>query len=242
MVHSDILATAVCSPVDAVTGLADRTMWFPEGSDWYDMSTGNLYKGDTTDTLRYTIGEIPWFVHTGAIIPLASEKIGGLQEHNNEIWLSVAPGDGFSATTVYEDDGCTQAYMTEWATTKVEKKSSKGLFEMTVHARKGSYRDMDRKRTLRVRLESVPAPSCVKVEYSPEVKLAYARYVDICLQLPMPFLNFSQCGSFITEDPFNAVRYFNAMDPDALKAELDSRPKFSPEFKRKVLAQAGCGN
>lgn len=313
---SDILATAVCSPVDAVTGLADRTMWFPEGSDWFDMSTGNLYKGGTTDTLRCTIGEIPWFVRAGAIIPLASEKIGGLQEHSNEIWLSVAPGDGFSATTVYEDDGCTQAYVTEWATTKVEKKSSKGLFEMTVHARKGSYRDMDRKRTLRVRLESVPAPSCVKVggkevpysrfaeseaaaglehpvwgysgpdlcaviylpeasadrsvsikvEYSPEavahrdeylgkkglirrfmaltpeVKLAYARYVDICLQLPMPFLNFSQCGSFITEDPFNAVRYFNAMDPAALKAELDSRPKFSPEFKRKVLAQAGCGN
>ena len=63
------------------------------------------------------------------------------------------------------------------------------------------------------------------MELTPEVKLEYARKVDICLQLPMPFLTFSQCGSFITEDPYGAVRYIEALDSEALKAELDSRPK-----------------
>lgn len=76
------------------------------------------------------------------------------------------------------------------------------------------------------------------MELTPEVKLEYARKVDICLQLPMPFLTFSQCGSFITEDPYGAVRYIEALDTDALKAELDSRPKLSEEFKHKVLEQA----
>ncbi len=76
------------------------------------------------------------------------------------------------------------------------------------------------------------------MELTPEVKLEYARKVDICLQLPMPFLTFSQCGSFITEDPYGAVRYIEALDAEALKAELDSRPKLSEKFKHKVLEQS----
>ena len=37
MFGDDILATTVCKPVDKVTGLAERAMWFPEGTDWYDV-------------------------------------------------------------------------------------------------------------------------------------------------------------------------------------------------------------
>ncbi|MDD5819560.1 MAG: glycoside hydrolase family 31 protein [Bacteroidales bacterium] len=348
----DILAASVCTPVDSVTALATRVVWFPEGSDWYDMATGQMYRGGLTDTLRYTIHETPWFVRAGSIIPMASPQITNLQHDNNEIWLCVAPGDGKFETELYEDDGSTQAYESEWATTRVSKESSARSLSLTVEPRSGSYRGMDPNRTVRIVLESVPAPISVKLgnleipysrfaqaqaqasaqsraraqapvpayaqspspayaqsqspvqassaaedhlcaadavwgysgkdlsvviylpempadeqieltvtysdesaetrelfygkkgiihrfmELTPEVKLEYARKVDICLQLPMPFLTFSQCGSFITEDPYGAVRYIEALDAEALKAELDSRPKLSEEFKHKVLEQA----
>ena len=110
---NDILATVVCEPADSVTGLAKRVMWFPEGSDWYDVATGTLFKGGQVDTLRYTINENPYYIKAGAVIPMASDKIKSLQEKDNTLKLFVAPGDGESTASVYEDDGATQAYSTE---------------------------------------------------------------------------------------------------------------------------------
>ena len=60
MFGDDILATAVCKPVDPVTGLAEREMWFPEG-EWFDCSTGAMYQGGQKLTLHYTISENPYF-------------------------------------------------------------------------------------------------------------------------------------------------------------------------------------
>ncbi|MGM9739753.1 MAG: TIM-barrel domain-containing protein [Candidatus Cryptobacteroides sp.] len=305
----DILATTVCHPVDPVTGLSDRGMWFPGGSDWYDMSTGKMYRGGSSATLRYTIDENPWFVRAGTVIPMASPDIENLQVNDNEIWLTVAPGDGEFVTRLYEDDGATQAYQDEWAETEVRKMSGPGWLRMDIGPRKGRFQGMAKSRRIRIRLESVPAPASVRVggqaaEYTrfasvqaanglrkpvwgysgkdlaveiylseaaasrkvsievkydetavasrekfygvkgiinrfmaltPEVKLAYARYVDICLQLPMPFLTFSQCGSFITEDPFNAIKYIEALDRDALRNELESRPKLPEKVRMKLM-------
>lgn len=45
MFGDDILATAIVEPVDSVTGLASREIWFPEGK-WYDFATGAMYEGD----------------------------------------------------------------------------------------------------------------------------------------------------------------------------------------------------
>ena len=80
------------------------------------------------------------------------------------------------------------------------------------------------------------------MELTPEVKLEYARKVDICLQLPMPFLTFSQCGSFITEDPYGAVRYIEALDTDALKAELDSRRNSAKSSSTRSLNRQNCNS
>ena len=44
MFGDDILATCVAVPADKVTGVATIDMWFPEGSEWFDMSTGETVK------------------------------------------------------------------------------------------------------------------------------------------------------------------------------------------------------
>ncbi|MBR1872052.1 MAG: DUF5110 domain-containing protein [Bacteroidales bacterium] len=163
MFGDDILATVVCNPVDEVTGLAPRAMWFPEGSDWYDVSTGTTYKGGSEADLQYTINENPWFVRAGAVIPMSSPKISSLQQKSNELYLFVAPGDGSHELCVYEDDGSTQAYKSEYATTKVSKSSDEKGLKLTVSPRSGRFAGMSSTRKVRIVLDGIMAPKEVRV-------------------------------------------------------------------------------
>ena len=170
---NDILATVVCEPADSVTGLAKRVMWFPEGNDWYDAASGTLFKGGQVDTLEYTISENPYYIKAGAVIPMASGKIKSLQEKDNTLKLFVAPGDGESTVSVYEDDGATQAYCTEYATTLVRKVSDASSLRITVSPRHGVYRGIDPNRRVQVVLAGVFAPEKVTVN---GVEVPYSRF------------------------------------------------------------------
>lgn len=163
MFGDNILATVICSPLDPATGMAERFMWFPEGYDWYDMSTGKIYKGGQKLTLTYTLNENPWYVKAGAIIPMADENISSLQEKSNVLRLFVAPGDGESSYVHYEDDGETQAYSRDFAKTVITKQSSAAACRVEVGAREGNYEGMDPNRRLQVILEGVFVPTSVSV-------------------------------------------------------------------------------
>ncbi len=164
MFGDNILATVLCRPMDKETGLTERKMWFPAGSDWYDMAHHKMMKGGTIQTLYYGIDENPWFVKAGAIIPLAEEGIQNLQEATNAWRIYIAPGAGRSTYTHYEDDGESQAYDTAFATTEIMKTASSSKCTVTVAARKGGYRDMPSDRHLSVILGGLNRkPSAVTV-------------------------------------------------------------------------------
>ncbi len=308
MFGDDILATVVCQPVDKVTGLAERAMWFPEGNDWYDVSTGNLYKGGTKEKLLYTIDENPYFVKAGAIIPMASPELTSLQGQSSEIRFFVAPGGNDSSTLLYEDDGETQSYAEDYAQTQIDKISQGSTLVLNVSRRVGSYKGILPERKVTFVLEGVFAPISVSVNsleipysrfasfeakegktvwgYSgedlaltlyiashpadtplyitfdfgedmqkrdiiygkkglikrmmsltPETKLIFQEYVDHNMQLPSPFLNLAQCGSYITEDPFNALRYLETIDGEAMVKNYATWKKLPVEFKQKSEVQ-----
>ena len=173
MFGDNILATALCQPADTLTGLTERTVWFPEGNDWYDMATGEMIEGGKCDTLHYTMNENPYYVKAGAIIPMAPEGISSLQEKNNGLVVFVAPGDGESSTLTYEDDGVSQAYATEYATTEISKTSDRNGARVVVSPKKGSYKGMSETRQLTFVLEGVFAPTEVKVNGK---QLEYSRF------------------------------------------------------------------
>ena len=160
---AQILATAVCEPVNPETGLAPREIWFPEGDDWYDVATGRVYAGGQKRTLHYTLSENPWYVKAGAIIPLADDTISSLQEASNVLRLFVAPGQGESSLCYYEDDGRSQAYVKEFATTRITKQSTATSCTLTVDPREGRYEGMNPLRKLEFVLEGVPVPVSVTV-------------------------------------------------------------------------------
>ncbi|MBQ9892195.1 MAG: DUF5110 domain-containing protein [Bacteroidales bacterium] len=159
----DIIASTICEGADPVTGLSKRTVWFPPGSDWYDVSSGAVRHGGSLDTLSFTIAENPWFIRAGAIIPMSDPGITSLQEPSDVLRLFIAPGDGETTIDYYEDDGISQAYPEEWALTRITKVSDASGVKVKVGGRKGSFKGMSRRRTLSLTFEGVLPPESVTV-------------------------------------------------------------------------------
>ena len=98
--------------------------------------------------LKYSIGQNAWFVKAGAIIPLAQEGIQNLQEPSNEWRIFLAPGAGKSSYCHYEDDGESQAYPEQFATTQISKNATGSGVTVEIGARNGSYKGMQETRKL----------------------------------------------------------------------------------------------
>ena len=180
MFGDNILVATVCQPVDSLTGVAKRDVWFPAGNDWYDMAHLQMIKGGSKKTLDYSIDQNCWFVKAGAIIPLAHEGIQSLQEKTNALRIYVAPGKGKTTYRHYEDDGVSQAYETDYAVTDITKNATSAACTVTVGARTGSYKGIDPQRDLTIvlgGLDKKPASAKIgaenlEVTYTAETKEA----------------------------------------------------------------------
>lgn len=169
---NDILATVVCTPLNNKTGLAGRKMWFPGQNGWFDIATGTMYR-NCSDSLQYTIQENPWFVREGAVIPLAGKNIPNLQTPSNELRLRIIPGMGEFRTSVYEDDGKSQAYDTDFARTDIQKQTSEGMVKVQVNARSGKFEGALATRKITLELAGAAAPSKVTVNGA---DIPYSRF------------------------------------------------------------------
>lgn len=173
MFGNDILATAVACPVDKVTGLAKRSIWFPEGS-WYDFATGEMYEGDRTVELEYTISENPWYAKAGSIIPMNPSDIDNLQDEIGTLVLTFVPGaDG--ALNLYEDDGMSQDYIKGGAWTNINKKIEGNIVRVTVNPREGTYTNAPEGRSYELRFPAMFPPVSVKINGT---EIHYKRFAE----------------------------------------------------------------
>ena len=146
MFGDDIMAVTICKPVDKESGVTESEIWFPEGCDWYDMSHHQIHRGGSTRTLAYSIAQNAWFVKAGAIIPMAEEGIQNLQDKSDNYRIFIAPGKGKSSCNLYEDDGTSQAYDTDYAITKISKNATSSSLNVTISPREGHYEGMSQER------------------------------------------------------------------------------------------------
>ena len=127
------------------------------------MSHERLLKGVKVCKLNYTLEQNPWFVKAGAVIPMAPEGTTNLQEQSNALRLMIVPGKASCKIEHYEDDGISQAYVGDFATTAIEKSVSGGKTTVKISPRKGSYAGAPATRLISIVLEGVnKAPSQVK--------------------------------------------------------------------------------
>ncbi|MDT3366122.1 MAG: glycoside hydrolase family 31 protein [Bacteroidota bacterium] len=151
----DIIATAITEPVGA-DGTAPRKVWLP-GGRWYDMAHHRLLDGGQVHSLRYKLDENPWFVRAGAVLPLSGRSVRNLQDPSDpEIRLLVIPGGGSHAFDLYQDDGLTQSYVQDFATTHIEKTTtSDRRTVIKISPRQGSFAGAPDSRRIVIELEGV---------------------------------------------------------------------------------------
>ena len=186
MFGDNILATVLCRPMDA-DGRTPRTIWFPEGY-WYDMAHHELIRGGEEKTLHYTIAENPWYLRAASIVPMC-EGLKNLQSITNRLDILVAPGEGKCSYTHYEDDGETQRYAEEYATTLITNNRKGATQTVVVSPREGEYKGMPQTRILRFVFEGVGAGVSLAVKAGSDV-LQDCRYTveDSAMIVELPEL------------------------------------------------------
>jgi alpha-glucosidase len=91
-------------------GTLHRTVYLPDGADWYHWHTGERYSGGDAHTVYAPMGRLPLFARAGSIVPLGPD-VQTLDNYRPE-WLELRiwPADGVQFT-LYEDDGMSYDYL-----------------------------------------------------------------------------------------------------------------------------------
>jgi len=157
MVGTDLLVAPVLKP-----DLTERPVYLPEGT-WYDYWTNKQYQGGTVVSAAAPLETVPLFVRAGAILPLGAE-MNYVGEKTLEPTFVIYPNaKGEAATTLYEDDGLSPAYVRgEFRRTSIQSASKGGHVEISVSAPEGTFRTPAR--TFTFVLPTKLAPSRVLVD------------------------------------------------------------------------------
>lgn len=162
MYGDQLLIAPIVAPMDKKTGRSTVNVWLPAGSDWYEMSTGEMLKGGQTIERTFTIDQYPAYAKAGSILPTFYGK-NNQSVPEEDICLQVIPGSKVCAGSMYEDAGNDKQYATRFATTEFTFCDNK----LTIGARKGEYDGMTATRTFHVTIPATAAPAQVLVDGNP---------------------------------------------------------------------------
>ena len=91
-------------------GAVSRKVYLPEGETFYDFYTRSAYEGGRTVELPVDLGSIPLFVRSGAIIPMAEDRLDNLKTQQAEHLRILCAADRDGRFERYEDDGISMDY------------------------------------------------------------------------------------------------------------------------------------
>lgn len=91
-------------------GATVRSVYLPKGDTFYDFYTRTAYAGGQTVEVPVTISSIPLFIRSGAIIPMAGNRLTNLTTQQATALNILCAADKDGAFTLYEDDGVSMDY------------------------------------------------------------------------------------------------------------------------------------
>lgn len=91
-------------------GAVSRKVYLPEGETFYNFYTRSAYEGGRTVELPVDLGSIPLFVRSGAIIPMAEDRLDNLKTQQAEHLRILCAADRDGRFELYEDDGISMDY------------------------------------------------------------------------------------------------------------------------------------
>ena len=108
-----------------INGMINKTMWIPPGN-WSQFLSGTVITSDGTiiDNRNYHVNEIPMFVKTKSIIPLATNNTANIAMKSPGLMFMMYAQSIYESniainTTVYEDDGISTNYYTSSLTSSL---------------------------------------------------------------------------------------------------------------------------
>ena len=159
MFGDDILVAPVVKP-SGVDGKSIRRVWLPEGK-WFDVCRNRVVEGNRAFTDSYAQQEIPYFYRAGSII-VNNPPMLNLNTRPDRLIVKVVPGaDG--QTSLYEDEGDSEAYKNGEYTTTVMKHQG-GM--LTIEPRQGSFKGMPEQRSYTVEFLAIEKPKAVAINGS----------------------------------------------------------------------------
>lgn len=164
MFGDQMLVSPITAPMSGRYSV-QRT-WLPEGN-WYEMSTGAMVDGGGTVERSYAIDEYPVFVKAGSILPFYNESVQNLKGNDEEVVVTVFPGNEGGTFVMYEDNGDDQNYANEYATTALVNTVEGNTQTIVIGARQGNYAGMPAQRRFSVKLLNRFVPESVTVNGSP---------------------------------------------------------------------------
>lgn len=158
---SDIIVSPISGSMNGnIYGSISKSMWIPPGN-WSQFRNGTVVTGSmeksnpTIDNRMYRVNDIPMFIKTGSIIPLATNNTANIASTSPGLmWMMYAQSkDEVSSTinnnvTVYEDDGQSTAYYANNTTVAVYTESgyrwdtNNNVLYYTVNPSIGTYSTM----------------------------------------------------------------------------------------------------
>ena len=136
-------------------GSALRIAWIPPGN-WIDAWTGKIISGPATVTNDVPLDQIPIYIRSGAVLPLAPEMQFTGEKPWNPVTLDLYPRVAETNTAnLYEDDTLTTAYQRgEFRNTPITASADDAdrTVRVKIGAAKGNFQGASKKRAWMLRI------------------------------------------------------------------------------------------
>lgn len=134
-----------------------RKVYFPKGTDWYDLYTGKCYKGGQEQEIESPFERMPIFAPAGGIL-LYGPEITYVNEKKPEVIDVYVYAGKDGSFYLYEDEGTNNNYQ-KGAYSKIDFNYSDATNTLTIGSREGSYPGMLSERTFNIIYVSPNAPA-----------------------------------------------------------------------------------
>ncbi len=184
MFGDNLLISPITEPMK--DGISTLKVWLPEGTDWFECSTGKIFKGGQTIERSFLIDEYPVYAKVGSIIPTYG-KISNLSRNDEKVTFVVYPGADKGSGCFYEDNGDDKHYNKDFATTNITMSLKDNVQTVSISPRQGSYNGMPDQRDYALQLLGVQVPTNITVDGS-KVDFIY-NGSDLSVNIDLPRLS-----------------------------------------------------
>jgi alpha-glucosidase (family GH31 glycosyl hydrolase) len=164
----NVLVAPIASRGVGASRLAWQRVWFAPGTgSWYNYFTGERYDGGDEAVVASDINQFPLFFRGGVPIPMQPYTPRPATAELKHLTLRCYPGpeNQVQTSSLYEDDGLTQAYGTgAFARTEFAYLRSEDRSTLTISPAKGHYDGQPAMRSYTIDLPCLQRPTLVGID------------------------------------------------------------------------------